>query len=58
MERLGSVGFGSVLLVCLVSGEFPLQSRYCDATRRSESAAMISERFSESRRVELCVYGV
>lgn len=28
MER---VAFGSVLLVCLVSGEFPLLSRYCDA---------------------------
>ncbi len=61
MERLSSVGFGSVLLVCLMSGEFPLQSGYYGATRRSDAdAAMISkrERFSESRRVKLSVYGI
>lgn len=43
MERFGAIGFGSVLLVYLMSGEFPLQSRYYDATRRAD-AAMISER--------------
>ncbi|KAI2653233.1 TGF-beta receptor type-2 [Labeo rohita] len=45
MERFGAIGFGSVLLVYLMSGEFPLQSRYYDATRRAD-AAMITKTHS------------